>query len=124
MIFWIIVAAIIICASIICFYFLYRNENLFGCFLGGIFGIGLVLVILLSILGSYFSYIQFEKTFDIQKTQYEQIAKTEKISDYVFVIEALDVNKELARLQASKETYGILSTIPNRVFNIEPIGIE
>ena len=56
-------------------------------------------------------YVHFEKTFEIQKQQYEQIA-IEDLSDkekYYHMVDIINVNKKLAEYQASRKCFGSFS---------------
>lgn len=83
-----------------------------------IFGIGFVCCRI--------DYMHFEKTFEIQKEQYEQIS-TEDFSDkekYYHMVDIINVNKKLAEYQASRKCFGSFSSAPASVLDIKPIGIK
>lgn len=98
----------------------------FGWFMTGVVACGLALCFTLITVASRTDYVKFEKAFEIQKAQFEVIAESGVMDDskYVYVIDAINSNKELAEYQASKAIWGFASTLPDRVFDIEPIGVE
>lgn len=70
-------------------------------------------------------YRCFEKQFEIQKAQYEILVENDELNDNInYIFDMLESNRELAKYQAAKKTYGFASAIPDRVLDIKPIGIK
>ena len=72
-------------------------------------------------------YVQFEKEFEITRTQAELLLEEEDIKSEqqtLLVLDLLDANEKLAMYQGARTTWGKWSNIPERVFSIKPIGIK
>lgn len=70
-------------------------------------------------------YNQFELSYEIQREFIEDMAAADPNvnTSLVYVADILDANKELAEYQAANDYYGFFSLIPDRVHNIQKIGI-
>ena len=123
--FWFSLAVVLLIYAVVVFATKDFDDD-FGWFMTGVVACGLAACFILITTVTRTEYIKFEKTFEIQKAQFEAIAESDAIEDskYVYVIDAINSNKELAEYQASKATWGFVSALPDRVFDIEPIGVE
>ena len=126
MVFWIVIACVFIGLAIMLFGIApnmgYDAE--FGCQIGGVLCGALAVVILLISLVTRCEYIQFEKKFEIQKAQYEILTENENVDHLTYIFDALESNRELANWQAARKQWGGFSNAPERVLEIEPIGIK
>ena len=123
--FWIILALVLLVYVIIVF-ILKDFDYDFGWTLSALVCCIVIFSILVGAIGCRMEYNEFEKAFEIQKEQFNMIAEKGDIgnSEYIYVIDAINSNKQLAEYQASKSLWGFVSTVPDRVFDIEPIGIK
>lgn len=123
--FWFSLAAVLLIYGVVIFATKDFDDD-FGWFMTGVVACGLAICFTLVTFGTRTTYIEFEKAFEIQKTQFEAIAESGAMDDskYVYVVDAINSNKELAEYQASKATWGFVSALPDRVFDIEPIGVK
>ena len=123
--FWIILALIFLAYAVVIFIIKDCDYD-FGWTLSALISCAIVFGLLLGSIANRVDYNKFEKAFEIQKEQFNMIAEKGNIgnSEYIYVIDAINSNKQLAEYQASKSLWGFASTIPERVFDIEPIGIE
>ena len=70
-------------------------------------------------------YNKFEKSFELLSDYYEAFdATTDLNHNYIYVIDIIGANRELAEWQARHELYGIMSIVPDRVMDISPIGSQ
>lgn len=123
--FWIILALILLVYAVIIFKIKDFDYD-FGWVLSALICCVVAFLTLVGSIGCRMEYNEFEKTFEIQKEQFNMIAEKSDIgsSEYIYVIDAINSNKRLAEFQAEKSIWGFTSIVPNRVFDIEPIGIK
>lgn len=95
------------------------------------FGLTIISAIILFIVGlvvicCYCEYATFERSFEIQREIYEEISTSEStpINDLYLTTDIIEANSQLADYKASKEIFGPFSIVPERVFDIAPIGTE
>lgn len=88
--------------------------------ISGIVALVISITILLCATGAHFDYREFESSFEIQREIYENVAFQDNVLVTADIIKA---NSELAEYQARRMIYGKLSAIPERVLDIEPIGV-
>ncbi len=72
-------------------------------------------------------YNTFERTFEIHRQQYEAMVQSGKIdkNDVMYVMDVRRWNYTLAEYQADYLYCGdVMSLVPRRVMDIEPIGLE
>lgn len=123
MIFWLILAAVLIIIGIV----VLKKFDLYedGWVLLGVIVIVVGIFINMFSIASRCDYLQFEKTFEIQKECFTEIKKQGTIEDNsLYVVDVLAANKKLTEYQGAKTQWGFFSNIPKRVFNIKPICIE
>ena len=125
MIFWSSIIVIAFILAIVFFILNKKNEwwNI-GQLLGFAFSLGFAFIMLLAVCGETMSYRQFETSLEIQREYIEEIAAADPNADLglVYVADMIEANKQLADYQARRQVWGFASIIPERVFDIEPIG--
>ena len=123
MFFWIAVAAFlaILCAL---FIFLDKKYPYSNWCIGTVFTGIAICVIALVILCVRTDYNQFEMEYNIQSSMYEQLSTSDINKDNLFyIMDIFSCNKKLTEYQARHIYYGIASLIPDRVMELQPIGL-
>ena len=71
------------------------------------------------------NYNQFENSFELQRELYNGIQENDNWHPDIYnVVDIMTANKELCDYQARRKMYGYFSIIPERVLDIEPIGLD
>ena len=84
----------------------------------------LTLVFILVPLFTTIEYLEFEKSFYILSDYYETLDTADTNDNYVYIMDIVQANHDLADWQAKHELYGIMSVVPDRVMDISPIGLR
>ena len=114
-----IIGIVLLVIGIIAFVCTYDTPVWLG--ISGIVALVISITMLLCATGSYFGYKEFESSFEIQREIYENVAFQDNVLVTADIIKA---NSELAEYQARRMIYGSFSAIPERVLDIEPIGVR
>lgn len=71
-------------------------------------------------------YNQFEIKYEIQQEMFVAYQENlpEVASNIVYVADIMEINQELAGYQTSKQYWGWWSCIPDRVLELQPVGLE
>lgn len=123
---WIVIIMICILAGTISLGIYHHTYDRYGAMFITVISFALAIIFGIGVICCRIEYVHFEKTFEIQKEQYEQIS-TENLSDkekYYHMVDIINVNKKLAEYQASRKCFGSFSSAPASVLDIKPIGIE
>lgn len=122
---WIVITMICVLAGII-FLGIYHHTDRDGAMFIAVVSFALALIFGIGVICCRIEYAHFEKTFEIQKEQYEQIATEDLLNKekYYHIVDIINVNKKLAEYQASRKCFGSFSSAPASVLDIKPIGIE
>ena len=77
------------------------------------------------LIGVRNDYNKFERSFEIQRAYIEEIAAADPDADMslIYMADMIEANQQLANYQAAREVNGFFSLIPERVFDIDPIGV-
>ena len=124
MIFWIAIAAFLAILCILCIFlsrkYPYSNLLCIGTVFTGI----AIFIIAIVILCLRTDYNQFEMEYSIQSSMYEQLSVSDISKDNLFyIMDIFSCNKKLTEYQARHIYYGIASLIPDRVMELQPIGL-
>lgn len=70
-------------------------------------------------------YNQFETKYEIQQEMFTAYQENipEVANNIVYVADLMEINEELADYQASKQYWGRWSCLPDRVLELQPIGL-
>ena len=121
MIFWMILAALLVIGSygMFCWY-----QNSVGEWKWAISFISFMIAIVIFICSPicYFTYKHFTVEYEIIRETYENYKL--EMDAVTKVIDIYGANEELASYKASKELWGFISVVPNSVYDIKPIGLE
>ena len=100
-------------------------ENIFSVLCAIFLGAAIIVICMVTVAET-FEYKEFEQKYAIQKEQYEQFIKTDKdmSKNIIYVADIITINNELAAMQAHKQTYDNWSVVPDRVFELTPIGLD
>lgn len=94
-----------------------------GFILGLVCGV-IAFIVILAPLCTRYEYNEFERSFEFLSDYYEAFNTTDIDNNYVYVIDIIEANHELAEWQGKHEVYGVMSAIPDRVMDISPIGLR
>ena len=121
MLFWFSLSFIILFITFILYKFIIEDEwtQIFVMVTGIISAISMFITPL--ILRT--DYNLFIKNFELQRIYFEKMQPT-KSNDYLYTIDIMELNNQLIQYQTSKSYWKFASTIPDEVFDIEPIGIK
>lgn len=124
--FWIILIAIMT-GFMIAGVIIYKRERRDNAEEWGIAAICLlpvIAIIIIALIACYTDYIQFEKSFEIQRGIFALLQENVIEFDYPYVVaDIVNANEELATYQASEMMWGIWNIAPARVLDILPIGV-
>lgn len=86
----------------------------------------IAMLMLALVCATRLDYAAFEKKFEIQRNQYEAIVQSGVTNEtnMVYVADIIEWNNTLATYQANHEYFGVVSVIPDRVMDIDPIGLR
>lgn len=120
----IIVAAILIAIGIILLSLFFNCLNAPDCFVI----LGCAAIIVGFIAGIWvplvrIDYVEFNAKYEIQQQMYENFGPEDK-DKFTYIMDYLEINSELAELQASKRVWDWWSCLPDEVLDLEPIGFE
>ena len=123
MVFWSIIFVALVVAATVC---LKKTVGWDGWDIAGIFCIAAASVLAILLIAMPLEYREFETKFGIQKEHFESIKEFygEDGLSLVLVVDAIAANSELAEMQAKNQTYGFISFVPDRVYDLKPICIE
>lgn len=118
----IIVAVILIAIGIILLSLLFNRLNAPDCFCP----LGLCAIIIGFFLGIWapitkIDYVEFNAKYEIQQQMYENFEPEDR-DKFTYIMDYLEINSELAKLQASKRVWDWWSCLPDEVLDLEPIG--
>ena len=119
MLIWII--GIVLLAIGIAAFLCFPGRDSVGLGISGVVALVISITMLLCATGVHFDYREFESSFEIQREIYENVAFQDNVLVTADIIKA---NSELAEYQARRMIYGKFSAIPERVLDIEPIGVS
>ena len=123
MIFWAIITLVLVAFCILCI-FLSRKYPYSNWCIGTIFSGIAIVIIALVIFCVRTDYNQFEMEYNIQSSMYEQLSTSDINKDNLFyIMDIFSCNKKLTEYQARHIYYGIASLIPDRVMELQPIGL-
>lgn len=112
----------------ICLLVISFKNNFKGEYIAMIAGLILTaagVIALITVADTSINYNQFEISFELQQEVYHNIQENDNwYPDIYNVADVISANKELCDYQARRKMYGFLSIIPERVFDIEPIGLD
>ena len=126
MLYMCIIGCIPIIAGIICFIVYQKqkqpsSDTLVGC--GCVLWI-LGLIFLFIMFCSWLDYSQFEKQYEIQKEQYEMFVDSDITEENIsYIFDFMETNKRLSGYQANVKWLKDFSPYPERVLDLEPIGL-
>ena len=121
MIFWLILAVLLIVGSYGMFCWYRNSESEWKWAISLISFIVAILIFILSPI-LYFDYKHFTVEYEIIRETYENYKF--EMDAITKVIDVYEANGELAGYKASKELWGFASVVPNSVYDIKPIGLE
>ena len=86
----------------------------------------LVLIFTVIPIVTTIEYREFERSFYILSDYYEilDIPEISNNNNYIYTVDIIQANHDLANWQAKHQLYGIMSVVPDRVMNISPIGLR
>lgn len=125
MIFWFSLVIILIILSIISV-IIYRKNNAWEnshWVLISIFSAFVAFVIILASIACRLEYIKFIKSFEIQRTVYNEIIEKD-FKNNINIVDILNANQKLSDYKADYTTYGIFTITPKSVMDIKPIGLD
>ena len=120
MVYWLIIVAVLVTFGIMELTII-RNDVL------DIIVVALMVVsavILFAIICVRVNYNVFETQVELQRAQYQELIERENDSSVILVEDVIALNRELSEKKASRMYYNNWSLYPERVLNIEPIGLE
>ena len=94
-----------------------------GFIIGIVCGV-ITLIFIIAPICTTIEYNEFEKSFEFLTNYYETFDAADIDNNYVYTMDIVDANRELAGWQAKHELYGIMSVVPDRVMDISPIGLR
>ncbi len=129
--YWIIICVI----AIVVFAFLAKffssdrfkwNNGVYIASIGAICGVVVFILVLVAMICTKVNYHRFEIQIEIQRAQYQELINKDFTNpDNIILIEDIvNINEELSHMQASKICYKNWSLYPERVLDIQPIGLE
>lgn len=121
MIFWMILATLLVAISCGMFYW-YQNSIGEWKWAVSFFSFIIAIVIFICAPICYFDYKHFTVEYEIIKETYENYKF--EMDAVTKVIDIYGANEELAKYKASKKLWGFASVVPNSVYDIKPIGLE
>lgn len=127
MVIWYIISTILLLVGIIVFCrgrkIRHIRDNFYHIMIGMT---AIFLSIILSIITTvdYYAFIEFENKIELQRTQYETLENELSNDKITYVLDIIEVNNELVDYQVQKQMFKEFSAIPERVFDIKPIGIK
>ena len=127
MVIWYIISTILLLVGIVAFYMGRKIRHICDNFCHVMIGMtAIFLSIVISIVTTidYFAFIGFENKIELQRTQYEMLENELSNDKITYVLDIIEVNNELADYQAQKQMFKKFSAIPERVFDIKPIGLK
>lgn len=81
-------------------------------------------ILLVAVIACYIDYIQFEKTFEIQRAMLTTINENLMEIDRPYIVaDIINANETLAKYQGGEMMWGIWNLTPARVMDILPIGV-
>lgn len=81
-------------------------------------------ILLVAVIAHYIDYIQFEKTFEIQRAMLTTINENIMDIDRPYIVaDIINANETLAKYQGGEMMWGIWNLTPARVMDILPIGV-
>lgn len=120
MIYWLVILAALIIFSIIALTLIQNDvTDVFSIFMLTFVGIMLIVILCIRI-----DYNKFEAQIEIQRAQYEQLIEKGNSSEVILIEDILSINQDLSEMKASRLTYNNWSLYPERVLDIQPIGLE
>lgn len=125
MIFWFSLVIILTILSIISAIIYRKNntwENSHWILISVFSAISAFVIILTSIL-CRLEYIEFIKSFELQRTIYNEIIEKD-FKDNINIVDILNANQKLSDYKADYTTYGIFTVTPESVMDIKPIGLD
>lgn len=104
-----------------------KNQSLYDC--GDMFiGIGIITSIiafflLIACISGPVEYRKWEESFNIQKQMYADYNFSDN-ENIIIMTDIINANRILAEKQAARKLYGNWTFVPERIFEMTPIGFE
>ena len=100
-------------------------DNTWDCICAGVLAFLIIWICIITVINT-FAYKEFEQKYMIQKEQYIKISESTDVfeNNIISVVDVLNINSELAEMQAHKTLYGNWSIVPEKVFEFTPIGLD
>jgi hypothetical protein len=128
MVFWFVLSAILIGFGAACIIYSKSKDPYatFGTFMIGAVSLMVGIAALAITIVDAVYYEHFKSELEIQRTQYESFVSDSGLTsdNYTYIVDVLEVNKELAELQATKKTFTFACVYPEEIFDLKPIGIK